>query len=248
MKTGPRVHPMRAVFLLFLATLTACGPKVHVKVPATPAVALGVSAVAVVARDRECRPVADAMLADLRSDARIDIDPRAQIKLMVSDCAIDIGWTVHQEVDGNGSAAIERERADIQGRGHALLSVDTPYGTVAQVIGSAREGHLGSWKSRGLNDMLRTRSTVQRRLTHSVATDLVQQLNAQPQEIARRIYPHANQGTAKQLTHLAVLAEQRGDLSEAISWAKQAHVTHPNERTAEYLAALQQRLYGQTSR
>jgi hypothetical protein len=237
---------MRAVFLIFLASLAACGPKVHVEVPATPAVTLGVSSVAVVARDRECRPVADAMLADLKSDARIDVDPRAQIKLMVSDCAIDIGWTVHQEVDG--SASSERERADIQGRGHALLSVDTPYGTVAQVIGSAREGHLGSWRNRGLNDMLRTRSTVQRRLTHSVARDLVQQLNHQPQEIARRIYPNAHHGTSKQLTHLAVLAEQRGDLSEAISWAEQAHNTNPNERTAEYLAALQQRLYGQSAR
>jgi len=236
---------MRAVsFSLLLSLLPACAPKVHVQVPATPAVALGLSSAAVVARDRECRPIADAMIAGLKTDARIEVDPRAQIKLMVSDCAVDIGWTVHQEVDG--SAASERQRADIQGRGHAVLAVETPYGTVAQVIGSAREGHLGSWRNRGLHDMLRTRSTVQRRLTHSVANDLVQQLSTQPHQITRRVYPHADTGTAKQLTNLAVLAEQRGDISEAISLAEKAHQASPSDRTADYLASLQRRLYGQT--
>jgi len=231
--------------LLLFFLLPACGPKVQVQVPATPAVALDVSSAAVVARDRECRPIADAMIAGLKNSAHIAVDPRAQIKLMVSDCAVDIGWTVHQEVDG--SASSERQRADIQGRGHALLSVETPYGTVAQVIGSAREGHLGSWRSRGLHDMLRTRSTVQRRLTHSVASDLVQQLNNQPHQISRRVYPNADDGTAKQLTSLAVLAEQRGDLSEAIALAEQAHDAEPTERTASYLASLQRRLYSQAA-
>jgi len=216
-------------------------PKVRVEVPAAPAVAIGVSTAAVVARDRECRPIADAMIADLKAEALIEVDPRAAVKLMVFDCSVDIAWAVHQDVDSESSE--ELQRADIEGRGHAVMAVETPYGTVAHVIGSAREGHLGSWKKRGLRDMLRTRSTVQRRLTASVAGDLVQQLNHQPQQVVRRIYPNADDGTAKHLTSLAVDAELRGELAEAIALAQKAHLADPTDRTADYVASLQRRLY-----
>ncbi len=230
--------------ILMSCALLACAPRVRVEVAAAPAVAIGVTSVAVVARDRECRPIADAMIADLKAEALIQVDPRSPVKLMVFDCAVDLGWTVYQEVDG----ADERRRADVEGRGHAVMAVETPYGTVAHVIGNAREGHLGSWKNRPIRDMLQTRSTIQRRLTSSVASDLVQQLNHQPQQVVRRLYPNADDGSAKQLTHLAVLAEQRGDLAEAIELASEAHLTDPSDRTAEYLASLQRRLYGQSPR
>ena len=71
--------------------------------------------------------------------------------------------------------------------------------------------------------------------------DVWQQLNPMPQQTTRNLYANAGEGTAKDLHNLAVLAEQAGDLPEALRLATAALSERPNARIARYLDALERR-------
>ena len=62
-----------------------------------------------------------------------------------------------------------------------------------------------------------------------------------PQQYTRKLYANAGKGTAKDLHNLAVLAEQGGDLREAIRLASAALAERPNARIASYLDSLERR-------
>ena len=223
--------------LLFL--LAACASRtVQFEVPAAPAVTIETASVAVIAQDRTCREVAKALIDELGRHTEFRVDPRSDVRILVFGCGVDIGWTLHHEVDYTGTDVQQVEQADLIGRGHAAISVTQDHAGLAHLVGNARDGHLGA----GMRDMFRSRKAMQGRLTQSVAADLVAQLNPLPVQQDRRIYPRAPQGTARELHTLAVRAEQSGDIALAHQLATAAHAERPTARTADYLAALERRL------
>ena len=225
---------------LLALCVAGCAPRtVKLEVAPSPAVALEVRTVAVVAQDRECKPIADAIIAQLDRRASITVDPRSDVRLQVFGCGLDIGWTLREEVDATGARTQTIRRADLTGRGHAVLAVRTPEGTLAHLVGGSRDGKVGAW---GVDDMFRTRRAMRQSLTVGVAGDLVDQLSPIPQQLARRIYPRANHGSARDLHTQAVLAEQRGDLESAMRLARAALEQRPTERTAAYVRALERRV------
>ncbi|NCG19995.1 MAG: hypothetical protein GWP91_13390 [Rhodobacterales bacterium] len=224
---------------LCLALLGGCAAhKVQMEVAASPAVALETRTVAVIAQERECKPVADELVAVLRASDLFVVDPHANVQLKVFSCGVDIGWTLYQEVDESGG---DRQRADLDGRGHAVVAVTQDGQTRAHLVGNGRDGHIGAWRAQGIRDMFRTRHAMQSRLTQAVAQDVVTQLDPMPQQYTRKLYANAGKGTAKDLHNLAVLAEQGGDLREAIRLASAALAERPNARIASYLDSLERR-------
>lgn len=226
--------------LLALVGASGCAKRtVRLEVAPAPAVSLAASTVAVVAQDRECRPIADAIIDELGSKASIEVDPRAETRLLVFGCGLDIGWTLRQEVDATGDRTRSIQKSDLTGRGHAVVAITTAEGTLAHLIGSSRDGVVGSW---GVSDMFRSRRAMRQSLTDGLADDLVDQLNPLPQQLARRVYPNAGEGSARALHNLAVLAEQRGDLTEAVRMARAALEERPTQRSAKYLRELERRV------
>ncbi len=232
------------LLLAWFGTVGCAHRTVSVEVAPAPAVALDTRTVAVVAQDRECRATADALIQSLDQMASIQVDPRAEVRLLVFGCGLDIGWTLRQEVDATGDRTQSIQKADLTGRGHAVVAVTTPAGTQAHLVGSSRDGHLGSW---GVREMFRTQRAIRQSLTRNLADDLASQLNPLPQQLARRVYPNASEGSARDFHNLAVQAEQRGDLDEALRLARAALEERPTERTATYLHALERRISPSTS-
>lgn len=243
----------RSLSALFVASCIAgtlslggCASRtVRVEVAPAPAVSLPSSTVAVVAADRECRPMADALIRSLGQRASIAVDPRADTRLLVFGCGLDIGWTLTEEIDATGDRPQSRQRADLSGRGHAVVAITDAHGTQAHILGSSRDGAVGAW---GLQDMFRNRRALRNRLTESVAEDLVGQLNPTTRQIARRVYPNATEGSARELHTRAVVAEQRGDLDEALRLARASLTERPTERAAAYLRALERRVVAPQAR
>lgn len=226
-------------FPVLLALTTGCAHRtVRVDVPPAPAVSLATSRVAVVAQDRECRPVADALIDALHERASFEVDPRSDVRLLVFGCGLDVGYVLREEVDATGERAESIRKVDLTGRGRAVLAVTAAGDTMAHLVGSSRDGQLGGW---GKRHVFRTRRTLERSLSDAVAADLASQLNPLPQQLARRIYPHAAPGSARELHTRAVQAEQRGDLDAATRLARAAAALRPTDRAEAYVASLERR-------
>lgn len=58
----------------------------------------------------------------------------------------------------------------------------------------------------------------------------------------RRLYNHAQPGSADALHNAAVAAEQVGDLAEAVALAREAYVAKPDRRRLRYVHLLEGRL------
>jgi len=231
--------PSRTCFAcLLLAGASACAPKVTVPVAPRPAVDLQAGAaevvpVAVVARDRRCQPVADALAEALWASPSLRVDPGAGARLEVALCGDDLQLSVDQE--GAGEVADVRSSTAVLARAHALLVVRDGEAVKAHLIGTGRSSASGD---RGLPGLGRSARKLAR---HDVARDLAQQLSPGPTLVARRVYPRAPSTSARGLTTLAVRAEQAGDLAEALGWAVAAHEEKPTPRTAGYLYDLKRR-------
>lgn len=225
-------------FPVLLALVSGCAHRtVRVDVAPTPAVSLPASRVAVVAQDRACRPVADALIAALRERAAFEVDPRADLRLLVFGCGLDVGYVLREEVDATGPRSESIRKLDLTGRGRAVLAVTEGQETLAHLVGSGRDGHQGGW---GAVAPFQTRNALLRSLTEAVAADLATQLSPLPQQLARRVYPNATPGSARGLHTLAVRAELRGDLDAATRFAREAAARRPSDRARAYLASLEQ--------
>jgi hypothetical protein len=234
----------RTLHSLIPLLLVGCAARtIALEVPAAPAVALNTQTVAVVAQDRACRPVADALIDEITHHSDFTVNPHSDVRLVVFGCGVDVGWTLHQEVDASTENTQTNQSADLVGRGHAAIAVSAAGQPLAHLVGSARDRHLGT----GVTEMFRTRRAMQQRLTLSLADDLVVQLNPLPIQLERRVYPNAGDGSARQLHSLAVLAEQRGHLDEAHRLASDAMDERPSNRAASYLVSLERRLRIQPS-
>jgi hypothetical protein len=220
------------LFVLALSALAACGPRLAVPVEGHGAVSLQSAAVAVVSRSVPCQRTASD-LVDALWEAGLEVDPHAPVRLEVVVCGADLEVGVEEVA---GAEQIDR-RTVARARAHALVAVGTPNGVQAHLLGTGR--HQAHRDGRGLAVWQRDATRHARR---DAATDLVQQLSPTPLSVDRRVYPNAPHGSARELTTLAVLAEQRGDLDEALVWATAAHDQRPTPRTARYQVDLRRRM------
>jgi hypothetical protein len=229
----------RVLSAALLVGLSGCAHRVVVEVAAAPAVAIDASAVAVVSKDRECRGVANALVQQLNAIDGLRVDPRADLRIDVFSCGENYELTLVSE--GDDASGETRSRARLDGRSYAVLMTSSSQGVFAHLIGSSQGGASTGWEDHGSTGLLRLRRDTQKRLAHDVAADLTAQLNPAPEHVARRVYPNAPEGTARELHTLAVLAERAGDLETAYYLAEAAHSEQPNARRADYLAELRRR-------
>jgi hypothetical protein len=228
---------LATIALAAVAALSGCAHKVRVEVPAAPAVALRWEGpkIAVVAQDRDCRDVADALVAELNAVDGLEVDPRAEVQLRVQRCGRSRSVHIDIRVEGDQ----DRRRVLMEGRAHALVAVYDEGQPQAHLIGSARHFDNSAW---GDIDVLGRRRSMDRALTAILARDLATQVSPKPRVTERRVHPRAPEGTARRFYHDAVLAELSGDLIEAHRLAMKAWQERPTDRTAAYLHELETRL------
>lgn len=220
-----------ARFLLVLLA-AACAPRVAVRVEGHHAVDIAQPTVAVATVDRSCQPAADALVDALWSHG-LQVDPSADLRLAVLACGDDLQLGVEEIRVASGT---DRRTAALA-RAHAILVVSDGSGLRAHLLGSGRhEAHrdgqpMLGWQKQSVNEARR-----------HAANDLVEQLAPGDLTVDRKVWPRAPEGSARELTTLAVRAEQRGDLQEALLWALAAHDQRPTWRTARYLTDLRRRL------
>lgn len=216
--------------------LAGCARTVAIEVPAVPAVAIEGTDVAVQVDDRECRDVADALVAAINGVDGIGVDPRSEVRIQVVEC----GRALEAAVDVRLEQERERRRLSLSGRAHAVAVVWVEGTAQAHLVGSARHFDSGSW---GEIDALGKRRSMDRTLTRLLAADLARQVSPMPYLAHRRVYPNAGEGTARRLHSQAVGAERRGDLAEAYRLALEAFRQRPSGRTAAYVRELETRLH-----
>ncbi|MBT3220118.1 MAG: hypothetical protein HN348_13595 [Proteobacteria bacterium] len=207
---------------------------------ALPAVQLDTTTVAVVAADRSCRPIADRLVQRLNEVEGLRVDPQSEVRLNVNSCgeSYETSVFVNQEVSSGGTISSDRRRAVIEGRGHAVVTVQIGDDVQAHIIGSGNRVSFGTWHDRELHNTLEMRQVVQRRIGESVADDLAEQLSPVATIAARRVFPNAPLGSARQLHTLAVQAEQSGDIQRAREFAQAALAAKPTTRERVYIEQL----------
>lgn len=233
MACGARLHLRCSVIL---ALLCGCSPSVRLELPPRPAVALHADMVAVVARDRACQPVADAVALELTKSSYLAVDPRSPLRIELFGCGDEQALTMEHEQTEEGES---KSRVRIEARAHAAVSVSEHGRVFAHLIAA---GHENGSSFASAMPIVRIRHQARRRVQEDLARDVVQQLNPLPTLVSRRVYPNAPAGTSRELTTLAVMAEQGGDLDQALQLAEQAWARDPNPRTASYLEELKRRM------
>lgn len=231
------------LLLASCAMLTGCTSRVRLELPASPAVALHTDTVAVVANDRACQQAADAVALELTKSSYLAVDPRSSLRIELLGCAADQALTMEQEQSEDGH---RRSRVRVETRAHAAVSVSEHGRVLAHLIAAGEDEGASPWSTvvplgRG-RPLVQARQQASRRVQQDLARDIVQQLNPLPTLVSRKVWPNAPAGTARELTTLAVLAEQQGDLGRALELAQAAWQRDPNPRTASYIEELKRRL------
>jgi hypothetical protein len=223
--------------LPILMLLAACGPKVAVQVAGNPAVALPDLAVAVVAQDRACQPLADALVEALWA-AKVPVNPRATTRVEVAVCGDDLQFDVEQHVHADAPGSVER-RTQATARAHGLVIVSEGSVLQAHLIGIGR--HQTAHSAERTGPIGAIGRTARLSAIQDAAQDLSEQLSPSPVTVDRRVWPNAPEASHRGLTTQAVWAEQRGDMGVALSFASQAYDRRPNDRGARYVADLERR-------
>ena len=222
---------------LILTALVACAPKVQVPIAAHPAVDLPAASVAVVAADRACQPIADALVDRLWS-AGFEVDPRSRSRAEVALCGDDAQVAVEQSARADDPGEVHRRTAVIA-RAHALVVIRVDGAVRAHVVGTGRHRAASPWDARKPIGSLSRAG--RREAREQVATDVAEQLTPNNSLVGRRVWPRAPEGSAKGLATRAILAEQRGDLATAVDYARAAYMERPSARAAAYLAEVRRR-------
>ena len=216
--------------------LTACAKHVYVHTPASPTVKLHSATVALVSADRGCQRLANELARRMTREALFQVDPKAEVRLLVSECREQVRPTVsiRQMVDSEKGILQEKRTIRVDGRAFAQVEVTSQSGTQAHLIGSA------DWTKQTQNP--KAIKTLRKQLHALLADDLLEQVRPIPRIAQRRIFPNAQPNSQRALLTEAVSAEIRGDLTRAIELAAAAQKQAPNSRIAEYLDELNRRL------
>jgi hypothetical protein len=225
--------------ILPLFAVACLSHRVQVEVPAAPSLELGTSSVAVVAVDRACEEVANALVAELAELDGIHVDPAAPLQLHVYGCTARLGVPlvdVRQQADRAGNTT-ETRRVFVEGRSQAAVDVVSDGVVVARLVGAGRRTLVADTAAQ-----LAERRGMARDLVLRVAIDLADQVRPVPRLAVRRTYPNAPAPSAAGLLDAAVQAELAGDLGKARELALAAHHERPGPRTETYLAELERRV------
>lgn len=202
---------------------TGCASRVKMEVPAAPTVRTEARSIAVVADNRMCREIADALAEQLRG-ANLDVRPDADARLTVFAC--NQSWLT--------------EDASLEGRAQAVASLRANGFVQAQLLGVASHGQPADEVEQ--EGTIRYKRRVQRSLQQRVARDLAEQVAPVPLPVRRRVYTNSPVGSARSYHNLAVTAEREGRLLDALWWAERAHEIQPSKLRARYVEELSRRV------
>ena len=222
--------------------LLACAPKTSWQVQPAAQVDVPLAAVAVVAEDRACGDVSDALIEALEARPGVRVEPNGATRLVVTGCEELVKTTVEVDLDqavslGQGAAA-EKRRVIVDGSSEVTVQVH--HGTAAPVALSASAHRVLTtpWSESNVSMPPRA-AAVPRQLDRDLALDIADQVSPLPETLRRRIYRDPEPGTARALHNAAVDAEKTGDFETALSLAEEAWAADPNPRAAQYLQDLQ---------
>jgi hypothetical protein len=230
------------MWVLLLAV--GCARQVSWEIQPLPSYALPSFDVSVVAGDRGCKRVADALAETLSSRPGVRVRPDAPVRLTVRECDGEIDTNVELESTIPGlvydtRVREDRQRYSMRGWANAVLEVRNGEGPTARLAGGAERRIRGQWVQQGELEIPRALS-LQESVRRDLATDLADQVAPLPETLRRTLYRDPEPGTAKKLHNEAVAAEQAGDLNEALRIANQAYAANPTQDAMIYIEALQE--------
>lgn len=222
--------------------LLGCVHQVSWTIAPIAGVRLPSTEVAVIAYDRACKPVADALVDALGSRPGIEVRPEATQRITVQKCddqlttALDIesnypgltyGPTVYQE----------RRRYTLHGWARGEIVVEGA-GDPLRFSGEVDRSVRGPWVNSGDLDVPAS-ATLRQRVSEDLASRLADHIAPLPETIERIIYPDPEPGTARKLHNDAVAAERAGNLDEALRLAREAYAADPSPGGMDFLEAVQ---------
>jgi hypothetical protein len=208
-----------------------------------PVVDSPMTSVAVVASDRRCQPVADALARDLAMRNGVTVEPNASTRLLLNMCRVDVRTEIDlsQLYPGMGagtSGMLEHREEAIRGKGTAVMTVEIGNEPVVMLHS---EGHRVRVVREDDPSNLQRRTVIHNSVISDIAEDLAQQLVPTSETIRRRWYRNAEPGTSKALHNRAVDAERSGDMSEALRLATEAVNANRTPGSVAYLRSLEER-------
>lgn len=205
---------------------------------------LATTQVAVVAMERACRPLADALVKELGSRPGVDVHPEATQRIFVKQC--DDLLTTSVDVEGNypgidygAEVYFERRRYTLHGWGRGVMEVQAPGVDPVTFAVDIERDLRGPWVASDAFDMP-ANPELQTRLTGDLAERLADKLAPLPETIRRVVFPDPEPGTARRLHNDAVAAERSGNLDEALTLAKAAYGADPSPMAMDYIERLEE--------
>lgn len=214
---------------------------VEERVPAYPR---PTTRVAVVAMERACRPLANALLKELDSRPGVEVSPEAEQRIFVKKCddrvmiAVDVDVT-YPGIDYGSEVYFERRRYVLHGWARGEMEVQAPSVEPLSFSVEVERDMRSSWvSSRDLD--IPASPEMQSRLSQDLAVRLSDKLAPLPETIRRTVFPDPEPGTARQLHNEAVAAERAGNLDDALAHAKAAYGADPSPAAMDYIERLQE--------
>ncbi len=232
--------PLAALF--GLVWTVGCAHRVAWQIQPAPGLALPSLKLAVIAEDRGCKEVADALVATLRARPGVDVDPAAPVQLRVGGCdyevlsTLDMAITEMATTASGMSQALEHRRYLIDGWATAsmtIVSADLPPHKVE--VGAERHD-LTPWS---LDAKLPVSGRLDGPLSRDLAWGLADTIAPLPETLRRRLYADPEPGTARALHNRAVEAEREGKLDLALQLAREAYAADPSAAALSLIEELQ---------
>lgn len=224
---------------MVLFWLTGCVHQVSWQETHAPSYPLPTTRVAVVAMDKDCRPLADALVEALGARPGVDVRPDAEQKIFVARC--DQLVTTAVDIEGNypglnysTDVYFERRRYTLHGWARGEMEVQTPGVDPMRFSADTERDLRGGWVT-GTDIDIPANTSLASRLSEDVAGLLADKLVPLPETIRRTVYPDPEPGTARQLHNDAVAAERAGNLDEARRLAQAAYAADPSPAAMDYL-------------
>lgn len=229
--------------MIVALALIGCAHQVSWTIEPVASLTLPATEVAVIAVDRACKPVADALVDALGSRPGIEIRPDATQRITVQKCDDQVTTALDIESNYPGlnygpTVYMERRRYTINGwaRGEMVIEgAGDPLRFHAEVDRSLR----GPWVNSGDLDVPAT-ATLRQRVCDDLASRLADHVAPLPETIERIIYPDPEPGTSRKLHNDAVAAERAGNLDEALRLAREAYAADPSPGGMDFLEAVQE--------
>jgi len=202
------------------------------------------AAMAIVADDRRCQGIADALAREIHRREGVRVSPDASVRLALSNCEVEVRTEVeinqlYPGLGGGLTGGSEEREEFIRAVGSVALTVEVD-GRPQATLG-AKSHRVRRLQERG---RLHGRLSVTDGVARDLAQDLAQQVAPEPEVVRRRFFRDPEPGSANALHNLAVDAERVGDISRSLELARRAAGASPTRANQAYVAALEARLSG----